>query len=37
MTTQERKAIYIDKIKTRLNACSLELLMKIYDMITWNR
>lgn len=37
MTTQERKAVYIDKIKTRLSACSLALLMKIYDIITWNR
>lgn len=37
MTTQERKAVYVDKIKARLNTCSLELLMKIYAMITWNR
>lgn len=37
MTAQERKEVYIDKIKARLSACSLELLIKIYNMITWNR
>jgi len=36
MTTDERKEIYIDKIKARLNNCSLELLIKIYDIITYN-
>lgn len=36
MTRKERKEIYIDKITTRLNSCSLELLMKIYDIITYN-
>lgn len=36
MTRKERKEIYIDKITTRLNNCSLELLMRIYDIITYN-
>lgn len=35
MTEKERKEIYIEKITSRLNKCSLELLMKLYDIITY--
>lgn len=35
MTTEERKQIYIKKIIDRLSNLDLNLLMKIYDMITY--
>ena len=37
MTPKERKEVYIDKIKARLNSCSLEILMRIYSIITYNK
>ena len=35
MTTEEKKQIYIKKIIDRLSNLDLNLLMKIYDMITY--
>ena len=35
MTQAERKQVYIDKIKNRLNSLSLETLMKIYNYMTY--
>lgn len=35
MTTEEKKQVYIKKIINRLSNLDLNLLMKIYDMITY--
>lgn len=35
MTTEEKKQVYIKKIINRLSNLNLNLLMKIYDMITY--
>ena len=35
MTTEEKRQIYIKKIIDRLNGLDLNLLMKIYDIITY--
>lgn len=35
MTTEEKRQIYIKKIIDRLSNLDLNLLMKIYDMITY--
>lgn len=37
MTEKERKEVYIEKITSRLNTCSLGLLIKLYDIITYRR
>jgi len=36
MTIEEKKQIYIKKIIDRLSNLDLNLLMKIYDMITYS-